>query len=150
MYFKPSRILFPILVFVIFFYSWRSFFHYYSLFCRVVSLLMTLFPLGIFSSITTLFPFSPTGNILLTDGNILGEVKITDFGLSKVMDEDSYHPDYGMDLTSQGAGTYWWVAIWCQIDKSMDIYKLVYSKVRICLHFALWFGVFLSVIIYTF
>lgn len=49
----------------------------------------------------------PTGNILLTDGNILGEVKITDFGLSKVMDEDSYHPDYGMDLTSQGAGTYW-------------------------------------------
>lgn len=52
---------------------------------------------------------SPTGNILLTDGNILGEVKITDFGLSKVMDEDSYHPDYGMDLTSQGAGTYWLV-----------------------------------------
>lgn len=50
---------------------------------------------------------APTGNILLTDGNILGEVKITDFGLSKVMDEDSYHPDYGMDLTSQGAGTYW-------------------------------------------
>lgn len=49
----------------------------------------------------------PSGNILLTDGNILGEVKITDFGLSKVMDEDSYHPDYGMDLTSQGAGTYW-------------------------------------------
>ena len=49
------------------------------------------------------------GNILLRDGNILGEVKITDFGLSKVMDEDSYHPDYGMDLTSQGAGTYWCV-----------------------------------------
>lgn len=46
---------------------------------------------------------------MLTDGNILGEVKITDFGLSKVMDEDSYHPDYGMDLTSQGAGTYWLV-----------------------------------------
>ena len=51
--------------------------------------------------------FFYAGNILLRDGNILGEVKITDFGLSKVMDEDSYHPDHGMDLTSQGAGTYW-------------------------------------------
>lgn len=50
---------------------------------------------------------------MLTDGNILGEVKITDFGLSKVMDEDSYHPDYGMDLTSQGAGTYWLVVQSC-------------------------------------
>lgn len=55
------------------------------------------------------------GNILLTDGNILGEVKITDFGLSKVMDEDSYHPDYGMDLTSQGAGTYWYLPPECFI-----------------------------------
>ncbi|XP_071552356.1 serine/threonine-protein kinase tousled-like 1 isoform X3 [Panulirus ornatus] len=55
------------------------------------------------------------GNILLTDGDILGEVKITDFGLSKVMDEDSYHPDYGMDLTSQGAGTYWYLPPECFI-----------------------------------
>ena len=49
------------------------------------------------------------GNLLLTEGNICGEIKITDFGLSKVMDEDNYNPDHGMDLTSQGAGTYWWV-----------------------------------------
>lgn len=34
------------------------------------------------------------------------EAKITDFGLSKIMEQDN--PD-GMDLTSQGAGTYWQV-----------------------------------------
>lgn len=50
------------------------------------------------------------GNILLTEGNVCGEIKITDFGLSKVMDEENYNPDHGMDLTSQGAGTYWSVA----------------------------------------
>lgn len=49
------------------------------------------------------------GNILLTEGNVCGEIKITDFGLSKVMDEENYNPDHGMDLTSQGAGTYWLV-----------------------------------------
>jgi len=38
---------------------------------------------------------------------VCGEIKITDFGLSKVMDEDNYNPEHGMDLTSQGAGTYW-------------------------------------------
>lgn len=48
-----------------------------------------------------------SGNILLTEGNVCGEIKITDFGLSKVMDEENYNPDHGMDLTSQGAGTYW-------------------------------------------
>ena len=42
------------------------------------------------------------------DGDVLGEVKITDFGLSKVMDDDNYNPEHGMDLTSQGAGTYWY------------------------------------------
>ena len=50
-----------------------------------------------------------SGNILLTEGNVCGEIKITDFGLSKVMDEENYNPDHGMDLTSQGAGTYWLV-----------------------------------------
>lgn len=47
------------------------------------------------------------GNILLVDGTACGEIKITDFGLSKIMDDDNYGVD-GMDLTSQGAGTYWW------------------------------------------
>lgn len=52
-----------------------------------------------------------SGNILLTEGNVCGEIKITDFGLSKVMDEENYNPDHGMDLTSQGAGTYWSVEV---------------------------------------
>lgn len=41
------------------------------------------------------------------DGTACGEIKITDFGLSKIMDDDNYGVD-GMDLTSQGAGTYWY------------------------------------------
>lgn len=49
------------------------------------------------------------GNILLGTGEHSGEIKITDFGLSKQMDEDNYDPDHGMDLTSQGAGTYWYL-----------------------------------------
>ena len=47
------------------------------------------------------------GNILLGTGSVSGEIKITDFGLSKIMDDENYSPEYGMDLTSQGAGTYW-------------------------------------------
>lgn len=49
------------------------------------------------------------GNILLGTGEHSGEIKITDFGLSKQMDEENYDPEYGMDLTSQGAGTYWYL-----------------------------------------
>lgn len=50
---------------------------------------------------------SATGNILLVNGTACGEIKITDFGLSKIMDDDSYNSVDGMELTSQGAGTYW-------------------------------------------
>ncbi len=38
-------------------------------------------------------------------------MKITDFGLSKVMPEDSM--ESCMDLTSQGAGTYWYLPPEC-------------------------------------
>lgn len=55
---------------------------------------------------TQLTPLVCAGNILLVDGTACGEIKITDFGLSKIMDDDNYGVD-GMDLTSQGAGTYW-------------------------------------------
>jgi tousled-like kinase len=46
---------------------------------------------------------------LLGTGEHSGEIKITDFGLSKQMDEENYDPEFGMDLTSQGAGTYWYL-----------------------------------------
>ncbi len=53
------------------------------------------------------------GNILLGSGTVSGEIKITDFGLSKIMDDENYSPDHGMDLTSQGAGTYWYLPPEC-------------------------------------
>ena len=45
------------------------------------------------------------GNILLGSGQNSYEAKITDFGLSKIMEHES--TDGMMELTSQGAGTYW-------------------------------------------
>jgi len=60
------------------------------------------------------------GNILLTgDSVISGDIKITDFGLSKIMDEESYNPSEGMDLTSQGAGTYWYLPPECFVVGKM-------------------------------
>ena len=50
------------------------------------------------------------GNILLGCGPHRYEAKITDFGLSKVVEQES--PD-GMELTSQGAGTYWYLPPEC-------------------------------------
>ena len=51
----------------------------------------------------------------LKPGNVLfdaaGRVKITDFGLSKVM-EDAGGSE-GLELTSQGAGTYWYLPPEC-------------------------------------
>lgn len=51
---------------------------------------------------------SLVGNILLVNGTACGEIRITDFGLSKIMDDDSYSSADGIELTSQGAGTYWY------------------------------------------
>jgi serine/threonine protein kinase len=63
-------------------------------------------------------------NILLSTGTASGEVKITDFGLSKVMEDDKYDPQHGMDLTSQGAGTYWYVFVF----NSVPTHKVVGSR----------------------
>uniref|UniRef100_A0A8C8DG23 non-specific serine/threonine protein kinase n=1 Tax=Oncorhynchus tshawytscha TaxID=74940 RepID=A0A8C8DG23_ONCTS len=71
------------------------------------------------------------GNILLVDGTACGEIKITDFGLSKIMDDDSYGAD-GMDLTSQGAGTYWYLPPECfvvgkeppKISNKVDVWSV--------------------------
>ncbi|KAL9968359.1 hypothetical protein ACROYT_G026720 [Oculina patagonica] len=67
------------------------------------------------------------GNILLV-GTGSGEVKITDFGLSKVMDSS----DDSMDLTSQGAGTYWYLPPECfvvgkeppKISSKVDVWSV--------------------------
>jgi len=78
----------------------------------------------------------------LKPGNILfcnGEVKITDFGLSKIMEEDSPY----LELTSQGAGTYWYLPPECfengkvppKISSKVDVwsagvilYQMLYGR----------------------
>ena len=45
-------------------------------------------------------------NILLSKQ---GEIKISDFGLSKIIEEDSDN----IELTSQGVGTYWYLPPEC-------------------------------------
>ncbi|UJR38441.1 hypothetical protein I4U23_031109 [Adineta vaga] len=66
------------------------------------------------------------GNVLLGTGNQSGEIKITDFGLSKQMHEDTFDADDGMDLTSQGAGTYWYLPpeVFCW----MYFYQCLYGR----------------------
>ena len=89
---------------------------------------INVYPLFIVDYFTTLF----TGNILLTGGTVSGDIKITDFGLSKIMDTENYNPDHGMDLTSQGAGTYWYLPPECfvvgktppKISSKVDVWSL--------------------------
>lgn len=56
-------------------------------------------------------------NILLESGTTCGAIKITDFGLSKIMESG----DEDLELTSQFAGTYWYVLVflkfipWCPL-----------------------------------
>lgn len=65
------------------------------------------------------------GNILLRDG----QVQITDFGLSKIMEETESTVD-GMELTSQGAGTMWYLPPECfetasqaRISNKVDVWS---------------------------
>ncbi|XP_059180566.1 serine/threonine-protein kinase tousled-like 2 isoform X1 [Centropristis striata] len=72
------------------------------------------------------------GNILLVNGTACGEIKITDFGLSKIMDDDSYNSADGIELTSQGAGTYWYLPPECfvvgkeppKISNKVDVWSV--------------------------
>ena len=69
----------------------------------------------------------------LLSGNILfdefGDAKITDFGLSKIVDAADLSG--GMELTSQGAGTYWYLPPECfmtddnvRISNKVDVWSI--------------------------
>ncbi|XP_010520498.1 PREDICTED: serine/threonine-protein kinase TOUSLED-like isoform X3 [Tarenaya hassleriana] len=66
----------------------------------------------------------------LKPGNVLfdefGVAKVTDFGLSKIMEDDV--GSQGMELTSQGAGTYWYLPPECfELSKT----PMISSKVDV-------------------
>ena len=83
------------------------------------------------------------GNILFDEA---GRVKITDFGLSKIMEDRAgvgAGIDSGMELTSQGAGTYWYLPPECfetgpappKISSKVDtwscgviLFQMIYGK----------------------
>ena len=67
------------------------------------------------------------GNILLGSGLHTFEAKITDFGLSKILEGDN---PVDMELTSQGAGTYWYLPPECFVI-GKDPPKIS-SKVCVC------------------
>eukprot|EP00462_Mataza_sp_D1_P021049 CAMPEP_0175128712 /NCGR_PEP_ID=MMETSP0087-20121206/5078_1 /TAXON_ID=136419 /ORGANISM="Unknown Unknown, Strain D1" /LENGTH=836 /DNA_ID=CAMNT_0016410799 /DNA_START=730 /DNA_END=3240 /DNA_ORIENTATION=+ len=72
----------------------------------------------------------------LKPGNILfdkGEVKITDFGLSKIMPESDANAaaTQGIELTSQGAGTYWYLPPECFESASGGGRPVITNKVDI-------------------
>lgn len=81
-------------------------------------------------------------NILLESGNACGAIKITDFGLSKIMEgSEADHEHDGIELTSQFAGTYWYLPpetfivpppkITCKVDVwsvGVIFYQCIYGK----------------------
>ncbi|KAL7673240.1 hypothetical protein ACOME3_008108 [Neoechinorhynchus agilis] len=81
-------------------------------------------------------------NVLVGTGNDYGKVKLTDFGLSKQMHDDVYDPERGMDLTSQGAGTYWYLPpeVFVQSLKPPKISSKVDVWSVGCLYFQCLFG----------
>ncbi|WOL03109.1 serine/threonine-protein kinase TOUSLED [Canna indica] len=63
------------------------------------------------------------GNVIFDD---VGVAKVTDFGLSKIVEDDV--GSQGMELTSQGAGTYWYLPPECfELSKT----PLISSKVDV-------------------
>lgn len=72
------------------------------------------------------------GNVLFDE---VGVAKVTDFGLSKIVEDDV--GSQGMELTSQGAGTYWWVwsfqLIFCTSSQKPSSYLLLWNFLIICI-----------------
>ena len=68
---------------------------------------------------------------------IQGEVKITDFGLSKLMAEDSQE---GIELTSPGAGTYWYAILCMYVCVLLDVsvYNTCVCNVRMFACMYVW------------
>jgi len=68
----------------------------------------------------------------LKPGNLFfynGEIKIADFGLSKVVQESSGGDS--IDLTSQGAGTYWYLPPECFVDAAQAEQPKISNKVDV-------------------
>ena len=91
---------------------------------------MPLSPLIITSQGIIHYDLKP-GNILFDEQ---GDVKITDFGLSKIVDDSC--DGASMELTSQGAGTYWYLPPECfvmgssppRISSKVDVWELGVSS----------------------
>ncbi len=81
------------------------------------------------------------GNILFTN---LGEAKITDFGLSKIMEEN----ESSLELTSQGAGTYWYLPPECFDVNGKEPPKISSKVLALFVYHLLSIIYYLSSIIY--
>ena len=66
------------------------------------------------------------GNILLGSGIYSYEAKITDFGLSKIVEHEG--PDGMVELTSQGAGTYWLVPPSLSLSPSLSLLQFLFFR----------------------
>eukprot|EP00116_Pleurobrachia_bachei_P009745 sb/3470007/ len=93
--------------------------------CIVMQIVSALKYLNLIKNPVIHYDLKP-GNILLVgNGDFIGNLKITDFGLSKIMENSCD----GMELTSQGAGTYWYLPPECfterpKISSKVDVWSI--------------------------
>lgn len=79
------------------------------------------------------YDLKPANILLQSDGTTIMEIKITDFGLSKIIGNthDGPSDNPSIDLTSQGSGTYWYLPPECfdtsttpRISNKVDVWAL--------------------------